>query len=249
MRLFGRCASLAWLLAVGLLAHPPVSRAAQPVTVCFSPPARGGCDPTATVVRAVDGAHKTIRIQIYAFTARPILDALLRARRRGVDVRVIVDRSQFDRDRYDTSAVSGLAAAGIPILVDTVPGLMHDKVMIVDGREVLTGSFNYTWSAEHRNAENLLLLRDAPLAADYARNWTLAAGRSLPLAALAESARLVARGTSKAALGPVRGNRRSHIYEWPGCPYYDRIGQANRVPFPSAQAAREAGYRPARNCP
>ena len=48
--------------------------------------------------------------------------------------------------------------------------------------------------------------------------------------------------------GPVRGNRHSHVYHWPGCPYYEAISRYNRVDFPSAQAAEEAGYRPARNC-
>ena len=46
-------------------------------------------------------------------------------------------------------------------------GLMHKKVMIVDGETVVTGSFNYTWSAEHRNAENLLVIHDPTLAAEY----------------------------------------------------------------------------------
>ncbi len=49
--------------------------------------------------------------------------------------------------------------------------------------------------------------------------------------------------------GPVRGNEHTHIYEWPGCPYYDVIGESNRVEFANAQRAQEAGYRPAHNCP
>lgn len=49
--------------------------------------------------------------------------------------------------------------------------------------------------------------------------------------------------------GPVRGNRRSHIYHWPGCPNYDDIADYNRVPFPNRQAAEAEGYRAARNCP
>ena len=250
MRMISRAARLAIVLAGSLftLRHAPGAAVAAPI-VCFSPSPPGGCDPTATVVRAVDGARRTIRVQMYAFTARPILRALLRAHARGVDVRVIVDRRQFDDDRYDTAAVSRLVASGVPVLVDTVPGLMHDKIMIVDHREVLTGSFNYSWSAEHRNAENLLLLHNATLVADYTRNWAIAAARSLPLAALSESARLVGRGSGEFLHGPVRGNRRSHIYEWPGCPYYDRIAPYNRVAFASAQAAHNAGYRPARNCP
>jgi endonuclease YncB( thermonuclease family) len=49
--------------------------------------------------------------------------------------------------------------------------------------------------------------------------------------------------------GPVRGNKRSMIYHWPGCPNYDDIADQNRVPFPNAVAAEAAGYRAARNCP
>jgi len=49
--------------------------------------------------------------------------------------------------------------------------------------------------------------------------------------------------------GAVRGSKRSHIYQWPGCSSYDTISEPNRVEFPSAQAAEAAGYRPAHNCP
>jgi len=49
--------------------------------------------------------------------------------------------------------------------------------------------------------------------------------------------------------GPVRGNKRSGIYHWPGCPNYDDIADQNRVEFTNAVAAERAGYRAARNCP
>lgn len=57
------------------------------------------------------------------------------------------------------------------------------------------------------------------------------------------------RRIASAPNGPVRGNVRSHIYQWPSCPYYDAISPQNRVEFPSRQAAEQAGYRAARNCP
>ncbi len=57
------------------------------------------------------------------------------------------------------------------------------------------------------------------------------------------------RMSSEPTSGPVVGNSRSHIFEWPGCPYYSDISPDNRVPFPSPQAAEAAGYRPAHNCP
>jgi len=114
-------------------------------------------------VQAIDGARKTVVVQMYALRSRQIVTALVNAKRHGVDVRAIVDRSQLREDRSDTYAVGRLASGGVPVLVDTVPGLMHNKVMIVDGITVVTGSFNYTWSAEHRNAENLLVIRNPRL--------------------------------------------------------------------------------------
>jgi len=237
-------------LAVMLFATP--ARSAQ-IQACFSPPLPGGCDPLATVVQAIAGAWKTILVQMYALTSRPIVTALVSAKRRGVDVRAIVDRSQLDEDRSDTYAVGRLASGGVPVLVDTVPGLMHNKVMIVDGTTVVTGSFNYTWSAEHRNAENLLVIHDPALAAEYTENWNTCAARSRPLNASASGgavqSQTPAANAADVPKGPVRGNRRSMIYQWSGCPYYDAISEGNRVEFPSAQAAEAAGYRPAKNCP
>ena len=57
------------------------------------------------------------------------------------------------------------------------------------------------------------------------------------------------RRSSEPTSGPVVGNSRSHIFEWPGCPYYSDISPDNRVPFQSPQAAEASGYRPAHNCP
>ena len=57
------------------------------------------------------------------------------------------------------------------------------------------------------------------------------------------------RKSSEPTSGPVEGNSRSHIFEWPGCPYYGAISSSNEVDFASPQAAEAAGYRPAHNCP
>lgn len=201
----------------------------------------------------INGARKSVLVQMHALTSRPIITALVNAKRRGVDVRAIVDRSQLEEDRSDTYAVGRLASGGVPVLVDTVPGLIHNKVMIVDGETVVTESFNYTWSAEHRNAENLLVIHDSALAAQYTQNWNIPAARSRPLNASAfvgfaqpQTAAANAVGVPK---GPVRGNRRSMIYQWPGCPYDDVISKDDRVEFPTAQAAEAAGSRLAKNCP
>jgi phosphatidylserine/phosphatidylglycerophosphate/cardiolipin synthase-like enzyme len=204
---------------------------------CFAPPLAGSCDPVVTVLQAIDSARKTIRVQMYSLTLQEIVNKLATAKRRGVDVRVIVDLSQYRQDRNDSIRVSNLAGAGIPVLFDTVPGLMHNKVMVIDGETVLTGSFNYTWSAEHWNAENLLVLHDPAVAAEYLRNWNQRAAQSRLLI-----------GTRAGPSGTVIGNRRTMIYQWPGCRYYGQISPRNRVDFADASAAAAAGFRPARNC-
>jgi len=240
-----------WPLAAVVLATMlvAVSASAAQIEACFSPPLPGGCDPATAVVQAIGGARKTVLVQMYALTSRRIVSALVNAKRRGVEVRAIVDRRQLEEDRSDTNAVARLASGGVPVLVDTVPGLMHDKIMIVDGATVITGSFNYTWSAEHKNAENLLVIHDPALAGQYTQNWNLRAARSRPLAASAEGASPSVQAAPEAAAGPIIGNRRSMIYEWSGCPYYDKIAPGNRASFQNVQAAEAAGYRPAKNCP
>lgn len=226
--------SAAALFAV--IAAVPVEGAE--IQACFAPPLAGSCDPLATILRVINDARTTIRVQMYSLTLQEIVSALVRAKRRGVDVRLIVDRGQLHQDRTDSFRVAALASGGVPVLVDTVPGLMHNKVMVIDGETVVTGSFNYTWGAEHWNAENLLVVHDPVLAAEYLRNWDQRAAQSHPL---------IAAGAGPSA-GTVIGNRRTMIYQWPGCRYYGKIALHNRVEFPDEQAAEAAGYRPANNC-
>jgi phosphatidylserine/phosphatidylglycerophosphate/cardiolipin synthase-like enzyme len=83
-------------------------------------------------------------------------------------VRVVLDKSQRD----EKSSVAGyLFDAGIPVWVDAKYAIAHNKVMIVDGAIVITGSFNFTMEAETSNAENLLVIRNVELAARYGRNF------------------------------------------------------------------------------
>lgn len=229
---------------------------ASQIEVCFSPPLPGGCDPAATIAAAIRAAGKSILVQAYEITPGRLVTDLIDAHRRGVDVRAIVDYKQLTdrRNRDDAFAVQELSAGGILVLVDRPRGLMHYKVMIIDSEIVLTGSFNYTYSAENRNVENLLLIRDPGLAAQYLRHWNSRAVQSRPLRVSASAGSQQDEAAADNAAppgatnGPILGNRRSRIYEWPGCPAYDKISAANRVEFLNAQAAEQAGYRAARNC-
>jgi len=132
---------------------------------------------TTAVVEALESARTTVRVQAYSFTSAPIARALAEARGRGVDVQVILDRKETG-SKY--SSADFLAHAGIATLIDGVHAIAHNKVMIIDGETVITGSFNFTTAAERQNAENLLVIRDRALAARYAENWRAHAEHSTP---------------------------------------------------------------------
>ena len=103
----------------------------------------------------------------------PILSALKAAHARGVDVEVIVDKTSARQSKSGSrySAATYLTNAGIPVWVDTKVAIAHNKVMVIDGETVITGSFNFTAAAQNHNAENLLVLEDPALAAQYKANW------------------------------------------------------------------------------
>ena len=131
----------------------------------FSP--NGGC--TQAVVEALGSAKNTVLVQAYSFTSAPIAKALVDAHKRHVDVQVILDKSQRT-ERY--SSATFLANEGIPTYIDAVHKIAHNKVMIIDGKTLITGSFNFTKSAEEGNAENLLVISNSPdLAQRYTANW------------------------------------------------------------------------------
>lgn len=134
------------------------------VHVWFSPD--GGC--TDAIVHAINTAKRSVRIQAYSFTSAPIAKAVVDAHKRGVDVVVLLDSSQ-KTEKY--SSADFLAHAGVPVFIDSKHAIAHNKIVILDGFAVLTGSFNFSKSAEERNAENLLWISDAELAARYLVNW------------------------------------------------------------------------------
>lgn len=127
------------------------------VATYFSP--EGGC-PDA-IVALIDDAEESIDCAIYTFTSREIAQALVRAHNRGVQVRVIMDRNQaaegYAKKRY-------LSKKGISVRVHIGDGIMHNKFMVVDTAIVLTGSYNWTSSANRWNYENIVIIKSPALA-------------------------------------------------------------------------------------
>jgi phosphatidylserine/phosphatidylglycerophosphate/cardiolipin synthase-like enzyme len=143
----------------------PENSIPQGVQVYFSP--HGGA--TDAVVNSLEHATNTVLVQAYSFTSAPIARALVEAKRRGVKVQVILDKSQRT-EKY--SEADFLKNEGIPTLIDAQHAIAHNKVMVVDAYLILTGSFNFTKAAEENNAENLLVINDPVLAKQYAENWS-----------------------------------------------------------------------------
>ncbi|MGE5581466.1 MAG: phospholipase D family protein [Bacillota bacterium] len=150
---------------VAIISSPRTIPATGTIEVGFSP--QGGI--TDMIVKELNSAKSSIEVQAYSFTSPPIAKALVDAEKRGVKVRVIVDKSQ-KTEKY--SIVTYLTNAGVPVHIDTGFAIAHSKIMIVDQINVITGSFNFTKSAEERNAENCLILRGNKELADlYMKNW------------------------------------------------------------------------------
>ena len=135
------------------------------VDVYFSP--HGGC--TEAIIKEIGNAKTDIYVQAYSFTSAPIAKALLSAFKKGVKVEAILDKSQRTA-KY--SSATFLANVKIPTYIDDKHAIAHNKIIIIDGSTVITGSFNFTKAAEERNAENLLVIRSKDLAKLYMDNWT-----------------------------------------------------------------------------
>jgi phosphatidylserine/phosphatidylglycerophosphate/cardiolipin synthase-like enzyme len=159
------------IFALLLASVRPACANTNAISVYFSP--QGGC--TEAIVAELNQARSNILVHAYSFTSDTIAKALTVAHRRGVKIRVILDKSQRTANY---SSADFLSNAGIETLIDAEHAIAHNKVMIIDGVTVITGSFNFTKAAENSNSENLLVIRDCTLAEKYLANWALHAGHS-----------------------------------------------------------------------
>lgn len=128
--------------------------------ILFSP--NGGIQKT--VVETLDNAKKTIDVMAYSYTNEAIGEAIRRAKTRGVKVRIIIDRTG---PKQESGELEADKAAGIETYVDKTYRIAHSKVIVVDGILTLTGSYNWSVSAEKYNSENLLNCKSKAMAKTY----------------------------------------------------------------------------------
>lgn len=134
-----------------------------PIEVYFSPDG-GAADKT---VFYLDEADSSVCGMIYSFTRDDIAAAFIRAYQRGVQIKLSFDSAQPNAQGGEYYR---LLNASVPVRVDERNGLMHNKVLIIDGRIVITGSYNWSDKAEDENRENLIIIEDPNLAAKYLAN-------------------------------------------------------------------------------
>jgi phosphatidylserine/phosphatidylglycerophosphate/cardiolipin synthase-like enzyme len=179
----GFTGAFTFLFLVRLVYHqftPPPS-----VAVHFSP--KGGC--TDAVVAELRRARREVLVLAYSFTSRPIAQALVDAKLRGINVEIILDHSNEKEEHTD---LHFFLEQGLAPLVDPHHAIAHNKVMIVDGLTLMTGSFNFTQQAETENAENLLIFKGHPeLIHAYKQNFTSHKAHARPAEIKAEPLKIV----------------------------------------------------------
>jgi phosphatidylserine/phosphatidylglycerophosphate/cardiolipin synthase-like enzyme len=245
------------LLLVCALAgcRPQWSGTTPEIKVAFSP--RGGC--TDAIVQQLDAAQQSVLVQAYSFTSAPIARALVQAHKRGVHVEVILDKSQRS-EKY--SSADFVAHAGIPTYIDAEHAIAHNKIMIIDARVVITGSFNFTKSAEEHNAENLLVIHDPGLAAAYTANWKAHAAHSETYEGRGSEPGSLPAPSAGRSSGPSEEQVRldadpsdeyvtsinSEVFHRRTCRLAAKIAEKNRITFATRGDALSAGKRPCTEC-
>ncbi|MBQ0600839.1 phospholipase D family protein [Klebsiella oxytoca] len=124
------------------------------------------------ILDLIGSAQKEIRLSAYSFTSPEVVKALTQAKRRGVDVKLVVDY-KGNTGKLSVAAMNLIVNAGIPIRTIQKYAIHHDKFIVVDRVSVETGSFNYSRSANLRNSENVIVLYNMPqVATQYLNHWT-----------------------------------------------------------------------------
>lgn len=150
-----------------------------PVPNTYAATIEAGFSPEGTaqqlVLKIINTARLEIRLMGYSFTSPEIVRSLIKAKRRGVDVKVVLDwkTNTGNNSKANKAAMNLLTGAGIPVRTVSVYKILHDKVIVTDGRNTEVGSFNYSRAADRSNSENVLVVWDDPvLARRYLNHWT-----------------------------------------------------------------------------
>lgn len=168
------------IFAVGLLSAIPAytfqADQALPATGVIEYAFTPGADAAELIIRTISSARAAVYVQAFSFTHKGIARALVDAAARGVRVQVIADQGQIELIEHNVLPM--IADSRAKVFVDGQHAAAHNKLIIIDpdssGASVVTGSFNFTFAAQYRNAENVLILHgNRELAQIFLNNWQL----------------------------------------------------------------------------
>ena len=155
-------------LFIALTLVTATSSNAAEILYGFSPEQHKALD---MITGEINGAQKNIELMGYSFTSPQISKALANAQDRGVTVRLVLDH-KANQNKTSQRAIHFLKSHGVAVRLNSQYPIMHDKVIIVDSKDVETGSFNFSAAASYKNSENAIIIKDMPeLAAVYHKHW------------------------------------------------------------------------------
>ncbi len=117
------------------------------------------------ILTAINSAQKSVYFLAYSFTSDELAQALIERAQAGVKVEGVFDEDQYHSN--EGTELDRLKSAGLDVRLDSNPRLMHHKVIIIDDQVVITGSYNFSYNAEHNNDENTLIIHNQALAGQY----------------------------------------------------------------------------------
>ncbi len=127
------------------------------------------------IIPVINSATKSIRFLAFSFTDFPMADAMMKRAKNGVNVAGVFEKVGSDTDAAELKT---LYCANIPVRRDGNSAFMHNKVVVVDDRFVITGSLNFSTNAEDSNDENVIIVDNPDMAKlymqDFDRIWALA---------------------------------------------------------------------------
>lgn len=164
---FAKQPSLLDELSQAVRSHTDKAPSTGLIETAFSPDA-GSED---LVIKVINSSQKSIRLAAYSFTSPNIIRALLDAKKRGVDVRIVVDE-KGNKSKSSLAALNLMINADIPTRTISTYAIHHDKYIVSDERHVQNGSFNYSQAAAKSNSENVVVIWNNPeLAASFLKHW------------------------------------------------------------------------------
>ncbi len=234
-----------------LICAQPLSEEAIQIEVLFSP--KDNC--AQEIVSKIDKAKDYVYVAMYYFTSRPIAQALIRARDRGVDVKVCLDKEQ---PTYEYSKSRFLENKGINIKLIGGSGIMHNKFCIIDDHITITGSYNWTVSADLKNDENVLVIESKEITRIYKEQfnkyWN---GTYIDTCEYKDESRLEKIPAAIGAALPMPktlskgkyvGHKKSKKLHYPYCRWAQKMNLENQIWFNSREEAIDKGYVPCKVC-